>query len=64
VIRFKGREAVELAIYKEGDANTVSTAEAVRKALNRMETTGAGGGTGATGMKAKAANPNASRAPT
>jgi HAE1 family hydrophobic/amphiphilic exporter-1 len=54
VIRFKGREAVELAIYKEGDANTVSTAEAVRKALSRMESTGAGGGTGPTGMPAKA----------
>jgi HAE1 family hydrophobic/amphiphilic exporter-1 len=47
VIRFKGHEAVELAIYKEGDANTVTTADAVRKALSAWKTTGAGGGTGA-----------------
>ena len=40
VIRFKGREAVELAIYKEGDANTVAAADAVRKALRSMETAG------------------------
>ena len=32
IIRFSGREAVELAIYKEGDANTVAAADAVRKA--------------------------------
>jgi HAE1 family hydrophobic/amphiphilic exporter-1 len=54
VIRFKGHEAVELAIYKEGDANTVTTAEAVRKALSRLESTGASGGTGPGGTKAKA----------
>jgi HAE1 family hydrophobic/amphiphilic exporter-1 len=53
VIRFKGHEAVELAVYKEGDANTVAAADAVRKMLTRLETTGSGGGTGATGMKAK-----------
>lgn len=29
IIRLAGREAVELAIYKEGDANTVATADAV-----------------------------------
>ncbi len=29
IIRLGGREAVELAIYKEGDANTVSTADAI-----------------------------------
>ncbi|KAG0909079.1 hypothetical protein G6F32_016902 [Rhizopus arrhizus] len=28
VIRLGGKESVELAIYKDGDANTVSTAEA------------------------------------
>jgi HAE1 family hydrophobic/amphiphilic exporter-1 len=33
VIRLGGREAVELAIYKEGDANTVSTADALDKKL-------------------------------
>ena len=51
VIRFKGREAVELAIYKEGDANTVAAADAVAKMLARLERTGAGGGTGAPGGK-------------
>ena len=51
VIRFKGREAVELAIYKEGDANTVAAADAVKKMLERLERTGAGGGTGAPGGK-------------
>ncbi|MEO8161844.1 MAG: efflux RND transporter permease subunit, partial [Arenimonas sp.] len=53
VIRFKGHEAVELAIYKEGDANTVAAADAVKKMLTRLEQSGAGGGTGPTGMKAK-----------
>ena len=55
VIRFKGREAVELAIYKEGDANTVAAADSVRKALRAMETAnqatppgGAGPGTPGT----------------
>jgi len=33
VIRSAGREAVELAIYKEGDANTVSTADALEARL-------------------------------
>lgn len=33
IIRLGGREAVELAIYKEGDANTVSTADAIQKKL-------------------------------
>lgn len=51
VIRFRGREAVELAIYKEGDANTVAAADAVKKMLSRLERTGAGGGTGAPGAK-------------
>ncbi len=32
IIRLGGREAVELAIYKEGDANTVATADAHRSA--------------------------------
>jgi hydrophobic/amphiphilic exporter-1 (mainly G- bacteria), HAE1 family len=51
VIRSRGREAVELAIYKEGDANTVAAADAVSKMLARLERTGAGGGTGAPGAK-------------
>ncbi|MBJ6980514.1 efflux RND transporter permease subunit [Luteimonas sp. MC1572] len=33
IIRLDGREAVELAIYKEGDANTVATADAVEQRL-------------------------------
>jgi HAE1 family hydrophobic/amphiphilic exporter-1 len=33
IIRLAGREAVELAIYKEGDANTVATADAVEARL-------------------------------
>jgi HAE1 family hydrophobic/amphiphilic exporter-1 len=36
IIRLAGREAVELAIYKEGDANTVATAQAVKEALRRL----------------------------
>ena len=37
IIRSDGREAVEIAIYKEGDANTVSVAEAVIKGLDRLK---------------------------
>ena len=33
IIRLDGREAVELAIYKEGDANTVATADALEAKL-------------------------------
>jgi len=33
IIRIDGREAVEMAIYKEGDANTVSTADALEAKL-------------------------------
>lgn len=43
VIRFKGHEAVELAIYKEGDANTVTTADAVKKMLTRLQMPNGGG---------------------
>ncbi len=39
VIRIDGREAVELAIYKEGDANTVSVAEAVKAELEELKKT-------------------------
>ncbi|NYF19558.1 HAE1 family hydrophobic/amphiphilic exporter-1 [Xanthomonas sp. JAI131] len=38
IIRLGGKEAVELAIYKEGDANTVSTAAALRKRLEQLKT--------------------------
>jgi HAE1 family hydrophobic/amphiphilic exporter-1 len=37
IIRINGREAVELALYKEGDANTVLVAEAVKATLARIE---------------------------
>jgi hydrophobic/amphiphilic exporter-1 (mainly G- bacteria), HAE1 family len=37
VIRLAGREAVELAIYKEGDANTVQVAERVKEVLERLQ---------------------------
>lgn len=37
IIRINGQEAVELAIYKEGDANTVAVADAVNQALTRIE---------------------------
>src|SRR5690606_14058296 len=33
VLRLGGQEAVELAVYKEGDANTVATADAVHARL-------------------------------
>ncbi|WP_374558343.1 efflux RND transporter permease subunit [Thermomonas sp.] len=36
IIRLNGREAVELAIYKEGDANTVSTADALEAKLKSI----------------------------
>jgi HAE1 family hydrophobic/amphiphilic exporter-1 len=37
IIRMNGHEAVEVAIYKEGDANTVSVAEGVRTRLLTLE---------------------------
>ena len=36
VVRVDGHEAIELAVYKEGDANTVSVAAAVKKELDRL----------------------------
>ncbi len=36
VIRVDGQEAVEIAIYKEGDANTVAVAEAIEAAVGRL----------------------------
>ncbi len=35
--RLDGKEAIEIAIYKEGDANTVEVAENVRKTLKKLE---------------------------
>lgn len=37
IIRLGGKEAVELAIYKEGDANTVATADALRAKLDQIK---------------------------
>lgn len=37
IIRLGGREAVELAIYKEGDANTVATADAIQAKLREIK---------------------------
>ncbi len=37
IIRMNGREAVEVAIYKEGDANTVSVANAVRERVETLD---------------------------
>jgi HAE1 family hydrophobic/amphiphilic exporter-1 len=37
IARVGDQEAVEIAIYKEGDANTVAVAGAVRKRLSRIE---------------------------
>ena len=38
IIRLAGKEAVELAIYKEGDANTVATADALEAKLAQIRT--------------------------
>ncbi|KFN44473.1 efflux RND transporter permease subunit [Arenimonas oryziterrae] len=53
VIRFKGREAVEIAVYKEGDANTVAVAEAVRTALRAIESSNGSGPPGAAKAQPK-----------
>lgn len=37
IIRLGGKEAVELALYKEGDANTVATADAIQKKLAELK---------------------------
>lgn len=37
IIRMGGKEAVELAIYKEGDANTVATADAIQARLEQIK---------------------------
>jgi HAE1 family hydrophobic/amphiphilic exporter-1 len=39
IIRLAGREAVELAIYKEGDANTVASADAITAMLEEIRKT-------------------------
>ena len=39
IVRIDGAEAIELAIYKEGDANTVSVAQGIKKAVEKLKTT-------------------------
>ncbi|WP_297799680.1 efflux RND transporter permease subunit [Arenimonas sp. GDDSR-1] len=51
IIRVGGREAIELALYKEGDANTVAVAKSVKQALQRMQ---GDGGASDSGKPAKA----------
>jgi HAE1 family hydrophobic/amphiphilic exporter-1 len=36
IIRIDGQEAVELAVYREGDANTVNVAESVKAGVERL----------------------------
>ena len=36
IVRIDGREAIELAVYKEGDANTVSVATGIKAAVEQM----------------------------
>ncbi len=37
IARYDGNESVEMAVYKEGDANTVTVSEAVRERLDRIQ---------------------------
>ncbi len=37
IIRLAGKEAVELAVYREGDANTVATADAVHARIEELK---------------------------
>ncbi|MCH8981202.1 efflux RND transporter permease subunit, partial [candidate division KSB1 bacterium] len=37
ITRINGKEAVEIAIYKEGDANTVSVSEGIKKRVSRID---------------------------
>jgi HAE1 family hydrophobic/amphiphilic exporter-1 len=39
IVRIDGHEAIELAIYKEGDANTVSVANSVKAEIERLKKT-------------------------
>ncbi|UXI67126.1 efflux RND transporter permease subunit [Tahibacter amnicola] len=39
IVRIDGREAIELAVYKEGDGNTVSVATGVKAAIERFKDT-------------------------
>ena len=38
IVRVDGHEAIELAVYKEGDANTVSVAKGVKQQLEKLKT--------------------------
>ena len=39
IVRIDAHEAIELAVYKEGDGNTVAVANAVNKALEKLKKT-------------------------
>ena len=39
IVRIDAHEAIELAVYKEGDGNTVAVANAVNKALEKLKST-------------------------
>ncbi|MEO8673231.1 MAG: efflux RND transporter permease subunit [Tahibacter sp.] len=39
IVRIDSHEAIELAVYKEGDANTVSVADGVKRAIDRLKET-------------------------
>jgi HAE1 family hydrophobic/amphiphilic exporter-1 len=39
IVRIDGHEAIELAIYKEGDANTVNVAKAVKQQTDKLKET-------------------------
>ncbi len=43
ITRINGREAVEIAVYKEGDANAVGVARHVRERLDRLRVSGEAG---------------------
>jgi len=50
IVRVDGHEAIEMAIYKEGDANTVSVAANVRKQIDRLTCGGGKGHDGCTSI--------------
>ncbi len=62
IIRLRGSEAVELAIYKEGDANAVTVAHAVRDRLAQLQKAGEPAQQGGSGFGKPAAPTSAAAA--
>ena len=62
IIRLRGSEAVELAIYKEGDANAVTVAHAVRDRLAQLQKVGETAPQGGSGFGKPAAPTSAAAA--